>query len=776
MKEITDHNKIIVSSAQDSIDVEKLRSVVQYNKWWIALIFVLCNLAAYLATRWTKDIFESESELRLDIKRDATDLGIKEVVQDANIDIISGEIEQIRSKLFLNKIIDSLDLTVSYFSEGNVLNNELYKQAPFKIKLLKSTHDAENIPIFLTPINRDRFKLKLKNRPVEVEGDFNTPIKLLGTEFVVINPGGLTEHDPNDYYFVINSRQNLISYLSSNTTVEPLNINANTIRISFKDNNASKAVDIVNKIDSVYLMYSNLQKNLANKQKIDWLNRELEQLEKRMESFENYFENFTLENKTSDASTEMKNTIKLINRYDSQRYILNKRIIELTTLMDNLLSNKRQNYLTQYSFLPDYLNKRIDALGLLTQERDKLSLAYNENTLAFTQKNKEVSSLKDQLFGQLTSLKEDWLKTMSDLLVQKQKLEKEFLSMPDKNTKFSKNQRFYNLFTDFYLSMMQSKAQFEIAQAGSTPDFKILSPASTPKDPARQRKLVIHGIGIAASITLAFFFIGFAYLLDNKITSVKEIDHSIDLPVLGVIPASRNPRSSGILVQENPRSMTSEAIRSLRTNLDFFTSGGNKKIITVSSSISGEGKSFLAANLGGVLALSNKKVVLLDLDMRKVTKPDYGNTDRPHEGLSTILINKNHWRDCVQNTKIENLDFISAGPQPPNPSELLVNGEFTKLIDEIREEYDFILMDTPPAGLVTDAIMAMRKSDLSIFVVRANYSKKEFLRNINRLVTVNKLNNVAIVLNALPQSEKLYGYGYYEEYGKKKQWWNFSKS
>ncbi|MGC4021607.1 MAG: polysaccharide biosynthesis tyrosine autokinase [Cyclobacteriaceae bacterium] len=301
--------------------------------------------------------------------------------------------------------------------------------------------------------------------------------------------------------------------------------------------------------------------------------------------------------------------------------------------------------------------------------------------------------------------------------------------------------------------------------------FKILSPASVPRGPIWQRKLVIHGIGLAASITLAFFFIGFAYLLDNKVTSVKEIDNILDLPVLGIIPATRNPRSSGILVLENPRSMTSEAIRSLRTNLDFFTSGGNKKIITVSSSISGEGKSFLAANLGGVLAMSNKKVALLDLDMRKKNKPDYGNEDRPHQGLSTVLINKNTWRECIQRTNIENLDFISSGPQPPNPSELLVNGEFSKLIEEIRQEYDFILMDTPPAGLVTDAIMAMRKSDLSIFVVRANYSKKEFLRNIERLVTVNKLSNVAIVLNALPQSEKLHGYGYYEEYTGKESWW-----
>jgi capsular exopolysaccharide synthesis family protein len=753
------------SSSQDAIDIDKLRAVILRNTWWIFIIFLVCNGGAYLTTRWTKDIFESESELKLDIKRDATELGIKEFVQDQNRDVVSGEIEQIKSKLFLNKIIDSLHLIVGYFSEGNVLKNELYNQSPFKVTLIFSKRNLLDIPIYFTSLDANSFRLKISSTGKEVSA----------TEFVITSPNGNIENDGNDYYFVIHSRERLITSISKNIAVEPLNLGANTIRISFKDNNPQKAIDIVNKIDSVYIAYSNEQKNLANKQKIDWLNNELGQLEKRMEGFESYFEEFTLQNKTSDAAADMRRTITLINRYDSQRYSLNKRIIEVSSVIDGIVSEKKLSYSFQYSFLPEYINKRLETLSALTQERDKLSLAYNENTLAFKQKEKDVLLLKDQVFGQLTALKENMMKTLSDIVKEKQKLEKEFLSMPDKNTKFAKNQRFYTLLTEFYLSMMQSKAQFEIAKAGSTPDFKILSAASIPKEPLIQRKLLYHGIGLAASIALTFFFIGFAYILDNKITSIREIDQALDLPILGIIPATRSS-SKGILVQDNPRSMTSEAIRSLRTNLDFFTSGGNKKVITISSSISGEGKSFLAKNLGGVLAMSNKKVALLDLDMRKAKLSETDNRESQVKGLSTVLINKNTWRECVQKTQIENLDFIPSGPLPPNPSELLVNGAFSVLIKEMQAEYDFLLLDTPPAGLVTDAIMAMRKSDLSIFVVRANYSKKEFLRNIDRIIKVNKLSNVALVFNALPQSDKLYGYGYYEDDLMKRKWWNFFNS
>ena len=768
--------KFIIDPNQDAIDFEKLRTVFRNNLVWVLSIFFICNAAAYLVTRWTKDIYESESELKLDIKRDATELGIKNVVQDPDRDIISGEIEQIKSKLFFSKIIDSLNLQVGYFSEGNVLFNELYGISPFRVKLISESRQIENIPIYFSPVSDVSFKLKVAKEGEDRVGKYGDSIKVKGSEFIVLNSGKLVVNDPNDYYFVINSRERLTTYLSKQCTVEPLNFNANTIRISFKDNNALKARDIVNKIDSLYILYSNDQKNLANKQKIDWLNRELTNLEKQMEGFENYFEKFTLENKSSDAAQDIKRTIMQINHYDSQRYSLSKKLIEINGVMESLASGKRSPNLYQYSFLPPYLNTRMEALSVLMQERDKLSLAYNENTLAFRQKEKEVTTLKDQIFGQLNGLKEDWMKSLSEIISEKQKLEKEFLSMPDKNTKFSKNLRFYNLFTEFYLSMMQSKAQFEIAKAGSTPDFKILSSATMPTMPISPRKIVILSIGLTAGIAFSFFFIGFAYVLDNKITSLREIEQALDIPVLGVIPStSHSPGGSGVLVQSNPRSMASEAIRSLRTNLDFFTSGGNKKVIAISSSISGEGKSFLAANLGAVLAMSNKKVALVDLDMRKIKKTIFGNIGSSTIGLSTVLIRKNIWRECIQKTPIENLDYFPSGPQPPNPSELLVNGEFSNLISEMQQEYDFIIMDTPPVGLVTDGIMAMKKSDVSICLVRAGYSKKEFLRNIRRIISVNKLSNVAVVFNAVPRSEKTYGYGYYEENIVERSWRNFFK-
>ena len=409
-------------------------------------------------------------------------------------------------------------------------------------------------------------------------------------------------------------------------------------------------------------------------------------------------------------------------------------------------------------------------VGSSTSPRTKAILNRISKRL-FRQKEKEVSMLKDELFSQLSTLKKEWLADMAELGRRKEKLERQFAEMPDKNTQFSKNQRYYKLYEEFYLTMMQSKAEFEIAQAGSTPDFKILSPATLPTMPISPSKVMVLGIGFVAGIVLSIFFIGLVYVLNNKITSVKEVERGINLPMLGAIPASNHTVQSIFHVIDNPKSIVSEAIRTLRTNLEFFNTGDKSKVITITSTISGEGKSFLAMNLGGVLALSRKRVVLVDLDMRKPKSEKYPTGNDSPLGMSTILIKKNKWQECVVKTSLENFDFIPSGPHPPNPSELLLNGEFSDFLEELRANYDYVVIDTPPVGLVTDGVMAMKRSDLSIYVFRANYSRKEFLQNLARVVTLNKLAHVSSVLNAIPLNGKYYGYGYYEDRTPKMRRW-----
>nr|MCU0420905.1 tyrosine protein kinase [Cyclobacteriaceae bacterium] len=520
----------------DSIDTEKLSAVVKKNLTWIIALFAVANLVAYLFVRYTKPLYESVSELKLDIKRDARDLGIQEFVDDQNANIVAGEIEQIKSKVFLNRIIDSLPLGISYFSVGKVLREETYRQAPISVRVEQMDARYFDRPINIDLLDGNGFRLRFEDEGASVPGTFGATLTHGGLVLSVRKSPFYVDNDPNDYYFIINHRNTLINYLSANLSVEPLSLTANTIKISFKDFNLFKAYDIVNKIDSIYIYYSNEQKNLANKQKIEWLNNELVQVEQKMEGFENYFENFTIQNRSNNLDQDLRRTIELINKIDSQRFELTQRINRLDGILNDLTQAPTALSLRSYTFLPEFVNRKLEDLQTAIEQRDRLALSYQEGTFAFQQRERQLTQLKEQVFSQLNEMKKNWMLTLANLGKQKESLEQKFAGMPDKNTQFSKNQRFYKLYEEFYLAMMQSKAEFEIAQAGSTPDFKILSSATLPTQPISPKRYLIFGIGMVAGIVLNFFFIGLMYVLTNRITGINEIERSIDIPVLGTIP------------------------------------------------------------------------------------------------------------------------------------------------------------------------------------------------------------------------------------------------
>jgi predicted nucleic acid-binding Zn-ribbon protein len=310
----------------------------------------------------------------------------------------------------------------------------LYHSAPFTVKFLKTNSAAYNTPFYIEQENSSQYKLRLGEQKEVVTGTFNQPVTIAGSELVIHLKNGEEFQNNINYSFIYNSRDALMGYLSRNLTVEPLNFNANTIRVSFKDNNALKAHDLVNGIDSLYLGYSNYQQNLANKQKIDWLTNELSQIEDKMGRYEDYFENFTLTNKTSDLKSDLKAVISRINKIDSQRFELSKRINDINQVMTNLPTGDFYLTQSQRNALPVHLNTNIEKLRTLLLEMDKMKLSYNESTYAFKQREKEIESIQKSAQGELMSLKTEMLKRIQELNNAKAKLESEFINMPDKNT------------------------------------------------------------------------------------------------------------------------------------------------------------------------------------------------------------------------------------------------------------------------------------------------------------------------------------------------------
>ena len=654
---------------------------------------------------------------------------------------------------------------------GRVLDDELYQTTLFRVAYKARNDSFMNTRINFKETDDNSFLLSFTNGTGDVKGTYGKWIALDGVDLKLEKNDLFIKGDEIGYYFMINTREALVEYLLRNLIAEPLNYNANTIQISFKDHNPFKARAILNKVDTNYLQFSNEQKNVATRRKIEWITNELGAIESKMTGYEHYFENFTLQNKTNNLDADLDKTVEAINTIDSQRYEVYQRLNEVDNLIQHIEQGNFYLSLSQRSLMPPALIEVLERLDKLYLDREKLKLSYNEITFAYREKEREIEILKEKTSNQLKTLKDEFQRKYQQLNQSKTRLEYEFSHLPDKSTEFTKNQRYYKLYEQFYLSLMQSKSEFEIAQAGTIADFKILSPAAMPTKPLSPNKVMIAGIGVVASVVLGIFVIGGLYLVNNTITTVAEIERNLSTPVLGVVPTSRNLDKNKMHILNHPRSMVSESIRILRTNLDFFNIHSNQKVITVSSTVSGEGKSFIAMNLGGVIAQSNKRVVLVDLDMRKAKDNLAGQPILRGSGVSTVLINKSKWQDCITKTMIEHFDYLPSGPHPPNPSELLMNPEFDKLLSELKSAYDYVILDTPPVGLVTDGIMAMKRSDVSIYIFRANYSKKDFLFNLQRIININKFSNITTLLNALPsQGEQNYGYGYYEQEPRKSNW------
>jgi capsular exopolysaccharide synthesis family protein len=272
-------------------------------------------------------------------------------------------------------------------------------------------------------------------------------------------------------------------------------------------------------------------------------------------------------------------------------------------------------------------------------------------------------------------------------------------------------------------------------------------------------------VGLILGLILGIAYAFLREFVDDTIRDEEDINRGTSVGIVGAIPSIKREKKGILKVFESPKSRVTEAFRSIRTNLQFIAPGATSQVIVVTSTVAGEGKTTIAANLGGVISMTGKRVIVLNLDMRKPALHE--RFDLPNlKGMSTVLSYHGSLSEVIQQTKYENLHIISSGPVPPNPSELIQNERMEEVINMLRGEYDVIILDTPPVGLVVDAYTLMHLADATMYVVRANYAKRGFLKNVEKIYRTEGIKGVGIILNDMDMSRDSYGYGYggyYEE-------------
>ncbi len=755
----------------ESFDLERFWYVLKRSKFWIAGFIILSVSLAYLYVRYTKPLYKSESIIKLEFASEANVLGLADAVNTQELNEISGEIELIKSKLFFSRVVDMADLGVSYHLYGRYLTDERYKNSPFVVshKILNDRYydypfdvEIESGEEFFLVYDKDGEDVRNKHR-------FGEEIRTPDFNFLIEKTDFFQDDLTRDFYFTVNSKEALINYLQSNVEVVPENLNAKTIKVSLADYNRYKARDLVNLIDVLYLQYTKEVKNQALELKIKFLDEQIEKTEAKLQEYENYFEEFTIENRTTDLNSDLKRTIEQLALLDSQRFSLKRRIIEVEALQDQI-SSVQSVSVSPISIeqLPQALGEALDEYIEFSQERELKLSSYNETSYIVQQIDLKMNKSKGNLTTLLTGYRETLDDRLSLMESQRSALESSLSQLPSMRTEFGKNNRVYSLEEEFMLSLQQSKIELEITRAGTVTDFVILSPASLPSIPIKPQKLLIIAAATVIGIVISIVFLLIRYLAHNKVAGIKELERLVDVPVLGAIPKYNHHdlEVTALVVKKDSKSSLSEALRTLRTNMDFIDSTNGSKLVSVTSTVPGEGKTFVSANLGAIIAMTNQKVCVIDIDMRKPkVHLAFGGTTS-QDGMSTLITGKSDLKSSIQKTEIDNLHFISAGPTPPNPSELLLQKEFDQLLEELKKQYDVIILDTPPVGLVTDARLAMVKSDVQLYVLRADYSKRSFSKVLNDLKATNQFKNMTVVLNGISNTPGYgYGYGYGNNYG-----------
>lgn len=762
------YNNDFRDPAAGSLDMSRLGLVFKKSIIWYIIVTSLLIAAAIFYIRYTPPIFESSAEIKLNIKSEANLLGLNAMaVEPPNYSGILSEIEMVRSRLFLSKVVEGLQLEVSVFTNyGTFLNEEKYKNAPFEVVYEISSDAYFDVPFYIELIDESKFRFTFQRYGTTINKVFNygDSIKLEGIDLIIkLLRSDEMQEGYNKYFFLINSPLSLVRQLESNLIVEPLNFTANTIKLRYRDQIAAKARDMVDAISKNYVGYTLEEKNKANKQKIDFLNEQLTNTESKLEQFETYFEETTIANRSTDLQRDLNRTILILENLDSQQFVLRQRILDAEELANDVRADKL--LLSRLMFnrnIPAEISAEVELLSDLMRDMDILGASYRENTYAAQRKKAQIERAKNMLLELLEEYLQGLRDTSRKVAIQKASIERNFTELPAKGTEVSKVKRFYSLYEEFYMMLMQKKAEFEIAQAGTVTDFVILSPASMPHLPIRPQKLLAFGIAAMLSAFFIFLITGVRYLTHNKVTSLAEMEKLSHAAILGAVPVDRSASkgNSQLLIRTHSKSKISEAFRSIRTNLDFLSAKSGARVISVTSTVPGEGKTFVSVNLGAILALSQNKVCVLDMDMRKPKIHFAFQEENSEIGVSTLLIGKYEIEAAIKHTEVDHLKYIPAGPIPPNPSELLLNGKFQNLIDELRKQFDVIILDSPPVGLVTDGMLIMQKADIPIYVLRSDYSLRSYLQNVNKILASGRVNSINLILNAVNKNESSYGYGY----------------
>lgn len=778
---------------EETIDIKAL--ILIYSQYWyfFFLSILFCGFLAFLNNRLTVPEYSVSTTLLIRDDNN-TQLGAENLLE--GLELFSGkqniknEIVILNSYSSTEKVIRELKLGLSYHQHGFFQTNELFENSPITVELDSNHNQITGTTFKIEILNENEFKISattddlfpynlitekfdktlLANIDIDRTYKFNEEIKSEYYSFSIkksiffnldkIKKGRLS------YSFKLHQNSRLAHNLINNIIINPINKETSILKLSIKGKTPKKNIIILDKVTEIYIRSGLDEKNIMAVNTIYFIDDQLAVIQDSLTNIENQIKSFKQQNANLDLVDKEFGTFFQKQRLDNTLSEQSVNIRYYESLLSYLKDDKNANSIvspTSMGISNPELNGLINQLLQLYARKGELQLTTTKKNPAYQAVLSQIKHTKNTIIENVSNLIASATIYETDLKSRINTFNSKISTLPEAEKEYLILKRKYEYNEQTAIYLQQKRYEASLAKAGTESDHKVIDPARLDSEiPIKPRKSLAYFIAILLGLFIPIAIISLRDFFSDTISSKSDLKNASNIPVLGLVGHSN--KAISMVVSTSSKSIIAESFRSLRTNIQYLAAEKDKKVITITSSIGGEGKTFTAMNLAAIFALSGHKTILIGGDLRKPKLHEDFNL-KDDTGLSSYLINKSSLQDVITKTEIESLEVIGSGPTPPNPAELLDSPKMQELITELNKTYDYVIIDTPPIGLVTDGVILMQHADINLYVVRHGYSKAKSLSIINNLYEQEQVKNVNVIINDFKYSSTGYGYGYGYGYG-----------
>lgn len=767
-----DSNEQDIIEGRDTLSLRGLINKITYH-WPLFLISMLVCLAiGYIYFRYAIPVYEVKAAIIIkDERKNAGYAVLKELDLADNSVVQETEMELLKSKSLVGQTVHELDLYTRYYQEGRVKKSDIYDETPVLIKVISGITHLYNRELEIQILSKNRYEVLFPNGEKVITG-LDEEHQYLQSVWKIIENPSITKSIGNNLIKVrISDPDQVTSYYQSKLKVGFTNKSKAVIGLTIEEVNPKRGTDFLNKLIEVYNSASVNDKNQVAKNTMAFLDERLNYLTKELSMIEKEVEQYKSSRRITDISSESTLFLQSAREKDKELSQVNFKLEILNQISKFIESSSVTEPMPATFGIDDaVLQSQLTSFNVLLAERERMMATAGPQSPLLIIKEQQIHSSRKAIEDNLASLRKVFLASKQELESQSMKIESSIKQIPTYEREFTSIKRQQSIKEELYLFLLQKREEAGLTYASAVADSRMVDTAYSSHEPVSPKKGLVIQLAFLFGIVLPFLYIFLKDLLNNKIISLDDLRKLSQIPFLGEIAykESDNP----VMISEKSKSTVAEQFRAIRTNLHYIHGRDieHGRVTMITSSISGEGKTFFAVNLAVSLAIAGRKVVLLEMDLRKPKLSRYLSLNNS-DGLSQYLVGMASLQSIIRPSGInENLSVISSGPIPPNPSEMLLGIQMEQLIDQLKENYNDIIIDTAPIGLVADAQIISRFANASIFVIRHGYSQKSQVNKIEQLYQEKKLPGMGIVFNGVNMGGRFgygygYGYGYGTDYG-----------